>query len=67
MYDFLLYVHLYSPKRVAIIQLQQNKQTAGLNKLQLYINGEIKIYIYTTHEMKISNVSLQYNSHLAMA
>jgi len=31
------------------------KQTAGLNKLNYTI-------IYTTHDMKISKISLQYNS-----
>ena len=32
------------------------KQTAGLNKLNYTI-------IYTTHDMKISNISLQYITH----
>jgi len=32
-------------------------QTAGLNKLNYTI-------IYTTHDMKISNISLQYNSYI---
>ena len=34
------------------------KQTEGLNKLNYTI-----IYT-TTHDMKISNISLQYNSHI---
>jgi len=50
------YIHLYSPINGSNYTVAA-KQTAGLNKLNYTI-------IYTTHDMKISNISLQYNSHI---